>query len=305
MLPVGGNAGGGEWGFGYYSMNLLGPFAGGRLLQFQHAVANDGQGEGYAYVGVFVLMAAAWAVALRRRLDPAFWIRHRALAAMLALMSCFALSNIVYLGPVELFHLDLPGWTGKVTATLRSSGRFFWPVGYALTAFAVISLQRYLAPRRAAVVLLALLALQFWDLAPHRHRVRESVSVGARERLHEPLWNAFLGPDVTALQVYPPFGCDKGPALHTLLPTMMYAVKHRMTVSTGYVARVKKPCDNYAAEIAGITSPATAFVFIKNDFADLGAVEQLLGGAPAAACVEADFAWLCKRPGPIAMENEK
>jgi len=305
MLPLDGNAGGGEWGFGYYSMNLLGPLTGGRLLQFQHAVASDGQGEGFAYVGVFVLIAAVWAVALRRRADPGFWNRHRALTLTLAFTTCFALSNIVYLGPVELFHLDLPDWTEKATTTLRSSGRFFWPVGYAVTAFTVISLQRYLAPWRAAVVLLALLYLQFWDLAPHRQRVRESVSVGAQERLHETLWSGFLGKDFKALQVYPPFGCNKGPALQTLLPTMMYAVKHQMTVSTGYVARVKKPCDNYAQEIASIHSPATAFVFIKDDFADLNVVHQLLGGATAATCIEADFAWLCKRPAVVAMENEK
>jgi hypothetical protein len=303
MLPVPGQAGGGEWGFGYYSMNLLGPFAGGRLLEFKQAVANDGQGEGYAYVGVFVLLTAGYAVALRRRLDPTFWQRHRALTVALVLLSCFAVSNIVYLGPVELFHLNLPAWTGKITATLRSSGRFFWPVGYVLTAFTVVSLARYLPPRRSAALLLVLLCLHAWDLRPHAARVRASVSVGASERLHEPLWNGFLGADVKALQVYPPFGCNQGVALQTLLPTMSYAVRHQMTVSTGYVARVKKPCDNYAQEIAGIHAPTTAFVFIKEEFTDLNAVRQLLGD-DAATCIEADFAWLCKRQAAVIMEKK-
>ncbi|WP_229263319.1 DUF6311 domain-containing protein [Duganella dendranthematis] len=303
MLPVPGQAGGGEWGFGYYSMNLLGPFAGGRLLQFQHATATDGQGEGYAYVGIFVLMAAAYGVSLRRRLDPAFWTRHRALLAALAAMTCFALSNIVYLGPVELFHLDLPGWVGKITAVLRSSGRFFWPVGYAITAFAVISLTRHLPPRRAGALLLALLCLHAWDLWPHAKRVRASVSVGAVERLHAAQWDSFLGADVKALQVYPPFGCNKGVALQTLLPTMGYAVARQLPISTGYVARVRKPCDNYAQEIAGIRAPSTAFVFIKEEFVDLNAVRQLLGDA-AATCIEADFAWLCKRQPAVALEKK-
>jgi hypothetical protein len=303
MLPVPGQAGGGEWGFGYYSMNLLGPFAGGRLLQFQHATASDGQGEGYAYLGIFVLMAAAYGVFLRRRLDPSFWTRHRALLAALLVMTCFAISNIVTLGPVELFHLDLPSWVGKITAVLRSSGRFFWPVGYAITAFAVVSLTRYLPPRRAGALLLALLCLHAWDLWPHAKRVRESVSVGAVERLHAAQWDSFLGADVKALQVYPPFGCNKGVALQTLLPTMGYAVERQLAVSTGYVARVKKPCDNYAQEIAGIHAPSTAFVFIKEEFADLNAVRQLLGDA-AATCIEADFAWLCKRQPAVGMEKK-
>lgn len=303
MLPVPGQAGGGEWGFGYYSMNLLAPFAGGRLLQFQHATASDGQGEGYAYVGIFVLMAAAYGASLRRRLDPLFWTRHRALLVALALMTCYAISNVVTLGPVELFHLDLPAWVNKITAILRSSGRFFWPVGYAITAFAVVSLTRYLPPRRAGALLLALLCLHAWDLWPHAKRVRESVSVGAVERLHAAQWDSFLGADVKALQVYPPFGCNKGVALQTLLPTMGYAVERQLTVSTGYVARVKKPCDNYAQEITGIHAPSTAFVFIKEEFADLNAVRQLLNDADA-TCIEADFAWLCKRQRAVAMEKK-
>jgi hypothetical protein len=305
MLPLSAGGGTAAWGFGFYSMNLLGPFAGGNLLQFPHPVAHDGQGEGYAYTGIFVLMAAAYAVQLRRRADPSFWRRHRALAVALALLTAYALSNMVYLGQTELFHLDLPRWTGKLTSVMRSSGRFFWPVGYVVTAFTVVTLARHLRPRRAAVVLLCVLSLHFWDLTPHRQMVRQSVAVGAAERVHEPLWSAFLGAETRALQVYPPFGCDKGPAIQTLLPTMMYAVKHQMTISTGYVARIKESCDNYAAEIAASMSPATAFVFIKNDFAGREQVEQLLGGQSAATCIEADFAWLCKRTQAVAMEKQK
>ena len=303
MLPLKGDAGGGEWGFGYYSMNLLGPFAGGRLLQFPHPQANDGQGEGYAYVGIFLLMAVAYACTLRRRLDPAFWQRHRALTVVLIFMTCFALSNIVFLGTEELFRVNLPEWTAKLTSTFRSSGRFFWPVGYVLTAFAVVSLVRLLPPMRAALLLVLLVALQQYDLAPTRLRAREAVSVGAVERLHDAVWSGFFGPEVKDLQVYPPFGCGHGQPTQTVLPTMVYAVQHGMTISTGYIARVKRPCDNYAAEIAAHRSPASAFVFLKDDFPDRSAAEALLGGASAAQCIEADFAWLCQRTA--AMENKK
>ena len=304
MLPLGNGAGGADWGFGYYSMNLLSPFSGGRLLHFPHATAHDGQGEGYAYVGVFVLLAAGYAVALRRGLDPGFWRRHRALAVTLALMAVFSLSNMVYLGKNELFHLDLPAWTAKVTSVMRSSGRFFWLPGYVLTAFTVVTLARHLPPRRCAALLLALIALHVWDLRPHFDDVRRVVTTPAAEPVREALWDGFLGSGTRALQVYPPFGCDKGPAVKTLLPTMVYAVKRQMSISTGYLSRVKKPCDNYATEIAGITAPSTAFVFIKNDFPERQQIDRLLGGPSAASCVEADFAWLCKRTPAPAMEKQ-
>lgn len=305
MLPLGANAGGGEWGFGFYSMNLLGPFAGGRLLQFKHAIANEGQGEGYAYLGVFLLGMTVYALGLRRRLDPAFWRRHRTLLVTLVLMAAYSLSNIVYLSDTELFHLDLPHWTGGFTTLMRCSARFFWPVGYAVVIFTVLTVQRHGGRRLAPALLLGLLVLQFWDLQPHHQRVRETADIPAPARVSAPLWDGFLGAQTRTLQVYPPFGCGKAPATLTTLPTMLYAVKHQLNMSTGYVARLKKPCDNYAREIAASTAADTAFVFIKTDFASIIEVEQLLGGKPAAACIEADFAWLCKRTGPAAMEKQQ
>jgi hypothetical protein len=303
MLPLGGGAGGGEWGFGYYSMNLLSPLAGGRTLKFPAMYAHDGQGEGFAYLGVFVIGATIYALRLRARIDPGFWRRHRPLAWVLAFMTLYAISNIVYLGKSELFHLDLPAWTSRLTSVMRSSGRFFWPVGYALTAFTVITLWRYQAPRRAAALLAALLVLHIWDLGPHQRLVRDTVALGVTERITQPVWNGFFGPSTRALQVYPPFGCSKASPTLTHLPTMLYAVKQRMTVSTGYVARVKRPCDNYAAEIATHGTQATGFVFFKDDFAQRAEAEQLMGGPAAATCIEANFAWLCKRPAPATLEK--
>lgn len=304
MLPLGPQAGGGDWGFGFYSMNVLGPLTGGRLLQFNHALAHEGQGEGYAYLGIFLLGAALYALHLRRRHDPTFWQRHRAMALMLACMTLYALSNIVHLGPVELFHVDLPEWSLQFTGLMRASGRFFWPVGYALTAFTVITIARHAGPRRAAVLLLGLLYLHDYDLQPHFERSRASVALPAPARIDTAVWEPFLGADSRTLQVYPPFGCSKvaGPA--GMLPTMLYAVRHQLNISTGYLARVKKPCDNYAQEIAATTSPATAFVFMRTDFAALDDVEKLLGGKPAARCIEADFAWLCRRQLPT-LENKQ
>lgn len=304
MLPLSANAGGGEWGFGFYSMNLLGPFAGGRLLQFKHDIANEGQGEGYAYLGVFLIGMLVYAVNLRRRLDPLFWRRHRALLVILAAMAAYSLSNIVYLSDSELFHLDLPAWTSHFTAMMRASARFFWPVGYAVVIFTVFSVQRHTAPARAAALLLGLVALQLWDLQPHHRRARETANIAAPARVTAATWDGFLGPATDGLQVYPPFGCGKAPATLTILPTMLYAVEHKLNISTGYVARLKKPCDNYATEIAATTAPATAFVFIKTDFATMNDALQLLGGSPAAACIEADFAYLCKRTGRAVTENK-
>lgn len=294
MLPLGGG-GGGEWGFGYYSMNLLGPMAGGKLLLFPHPVANDGQGEGYNYLGVFLLAACGYALRLRARHDPGCWRRHRVLGAMLAALTLYALSNTVYLGQTELFQVALPGFTHVFTDQMRASGRFFWPVGYALMAFTVLTVARHVPRRRAAALLALLVALQLWDLQPKHQGAHAEAAAAVPARLDQARWDGFLGPATRHLQVYPPFGCTRAAPIETVLPTMHYAVQRELSISSGYVARVHKPCTGYGAEIATIHAPSTAFVFIKPDFANLAQVEQLLGGSPGAACIEADFAYLCKR----------
>lgn len=304
MLPMGKGSGGGEWGFGYYSMNLLSPLNGGRLLHFKQALAQPGQGEGYAYLGVFMLAMAGYAWRLRARLDAGFWRRHAALTATLALLTLYALSNIVYLGDTELFHVDLPAWLNELTSVWRASARFFWPVGYALMVATVITVARLAPRRRAAPLLLALLCLQMWDLQPRHEQNRAMANKAAPARITEATWDAFLAGQTT-LQAYPPFGCGKAEPSQTILPTTLYAARRQLNLSSGYVARVKKPCDNYAAEIAAIDAPRTAFLFMKADFPAEADVRRLLGAKPA-TCIAADFAWLCKAPAAApTMEKQQ
>jgi hypothetical protein len=88
---------------------------------------------------------------------------------------------------------------------------------------------------------------------------------------------------------------------------MLYAAKQKLNLSTGYVARVAKPCGGMAAEIAGANSPSAAFVFVRSEFTGRDEVQRLLGGPAAASCIDADFAYLCKRAGAGSWEkkNEK
>jgi hypothetical protein len=179
-----------------------------------------------------------------------------------------------------------------VTSTFRSSGRFFWPVGYAIIVFTVLGVARHMKAWYAAAVLAAVVALQFWDLQPHHERVHEVVAQPGAQPIDAGRWEAFLGPDVKALNYYPPFRCTETSSQQSLLPTMAYAVKHGYPLSTGYIARAAKPCTNYAADIAHLPA-TTAVAFEKQAFPQQRDAEQLMGAD--ATCTDMQFVFLCRR----------
>jgi hypothetical protein len=292
MLPLPPGSGKGDWGFGYYSMNLLAPLHGGTLLQLAHPEASHEQGEGHNYLGIFLLALTVFVYKLRARRDPDFWRRHGALLGMLAVLTVYALSNRVFLGTTLLYTLQLPPEMDDVTSTFRSSGRFFWPVGYAVVVFTVLGAARHMKAWSAAAVLAAVVALQFWDLQNHHDSVRTEVARGGGQPIDATRWDAFLGPGVKALNYYPPFRCTDAASGPSLLPTMVYAVKHGYPLSTGYIARAAKPCTNYAADIARLPA-STAVAFEKLAFPQQRDAEQLMG--PGAACTDMRIVFLCRR----------
>jgi len=295
MLPLGGSAGAREWGFGYYSMNLLSPFAGGRLILWPHPTVHGGQGEGFNYIGVFALGLFAWALRLQKRHAPAFWSRHGFLLLAITLMALYAPSNLVHVGEVRLFDWGLPEWTLPITSQLRASGRFFWPAGYAVIVFAVLMVQRYGRARWSTLVLCAVVLFQFWDLKAQHLQARANAHEARPVLLDEAQWDAFLGPGTTTLNFYPVFRCGKAAANETLLPAMLYASKRKLNMTTGYLSRVARPCDQLEKEIANAKGPGDAFVFARNEFPEQARVLTLLGGEQAAHCVEAGAFFLCKR----------
>jgi len=292
LLPLPPGAAKGDWGFGYYSMNLLSPLNGGMLLRLEHPQAADTQGEGHNYLGIFLLALTVVVYRLRARSDPAFWRRHAALFAVLVLLTLYALSNRVFFGPTLLYTVWVPSALENLTATFRSSGRFFWPVGYAIVVFTVLGVARYIRPRPAAALLAALVALQLWDLKLHHESVRAEIAQGGTQVIDAGRWDAFLGPDVQALNYYPPSRCSQSPAHRTLLPTMVYAVKHGYPLSTGYIARTAKPCTGYDTDVARLPA-STAVVFEKEAFPNQGDAERMMG--PDATCADMQAVFLCRR----------
>ena len=174
---------GGQALYGYFAMNLnaLWNPAGvngvlySRLLPAQNQVG--GNYDAFAYLGLGVLAALpVVVVSARRHILPAVR-RHWALCAVCAVLTAFAVSNVITANGVTLATLPLPASFIKLFSVFRSGGRLFWPVYYLLTLAAFAGLARL--PRGAVWVAL-FAAVQLWDVSPalfQRHDAMQAAQV--------------------------------------------------------------------------------------------------------------------------------
>jgi hypothetical protein len=285
-----------EWGFGYYSMNLLSPILGGSVIDVPYR-EGPGQYEGLNYLGLGVLLSLVAVILMRPVRTVSELYRHKALLLLLICFTVYAWSSQIYLGPREVATIHYPAFMQPITSQFRASGRFFWPVGYAIVIFSLASLYTSVQRKHVGVVLLGLLALQAVDLTGFHQKL---VSIQGRTSavlLNAPLWDAQLHSDIKHIAFYPKFKCGKEPH-GTLLPLMKYVAERRLSLNTGYIARYTPNCDDTAMEIAASSRSETAYVFAAVDFPEPEAFMRFFPGEAKPNCKRIDFAHVCQYRTP-------
>jgi hypothetical protein len=176
-----GTLGGGDRGFGYFSMNLLSPVWPQESGLFGPNLPildpTGGQYEGFNYLGGGGLLLIGLALALLARggaWGPRWrvWFRRwRGLVIMLVCLTLLALTTNVYAGPYPVLLLGARPWD-QVFGPLQSAGRAFWVVGYALLLGAIACLEARL-PRQALMAALpVVVVLQWIDTGPLRRNAQ-------------------------------------------------------------------------------------------------------------------------------------
>jgi hypothetical protein len=159
-------------GFGIYSMNLLSPvvpqlssWPGHEKLIIQGV---PGQYEGYNYLGLGIIGLIVVAVVFGWRPMQEFVKRSPVLIITAGLMSVYALSNRIYAGNVLLADIPIDSIVplAKLTGIFRSSGRFFWPMGYVLLTIALYALHKRLGQRTFVGIVTIAVTIQAVDIRP-------------------------------------------------------------------------------------------------------------------------------------------
>jgi hypothetical protein len=184
------------WDKEFFSMNLLSPFVPQRsgLVESMRDIIIDGNGrqyEGFSYLGagVLLLLLVTWPRLLRT-----LWSglgRHPWLCGLFLFFTLLAISNTVYFGSLQVIHVALPSRAMRLVSIFRSTGRFFWPVMYSLTALAIAAVIPFYG-RRGALLLCLAAALQWTDSAPLRDAVAVSTRSSEKPHLDLAEWQAAI-----------------------------------------------------------------------------------------------------------------
>jgi Family of unknown function (DUF6311) len=237
----------GEGGYGRYAMNLLSPVwpygstLFGRLAPHHVDATGEGGWEGYNWLGSGLLLGLVLAVVLRGRALATVAHSHSGLVLVLVGLGMLALSHRVGVGSVLLVDAALPpGPPSDLLEQFRSSGRFFWPVAYALLIGCFAVLARHPRRRTGAALALSLGALQFLDAAPLRTELHGWATARQPWTVPAPALRELFG-NYARLTLVPAWFCASGPEREWLMELLTLASERPIPVNTMYVARWRRP----------------------------------------------------------------
>ena len=164
--------------------------------QFKVILGSYYESYGYLGLGGILMLALSTVIGINNRaVVIRLLLRYRYLSLCLLLLTIFAISNNIGIGPFNAsFHL--PKTLNSIASILRASGRFFWPAYYVILLTSIYLLTKFFPRKWALVVLAFSLALQIVDTYPGWGPLRKSYMVQPssnnpflKDFLKSPFWD--------------------------------------------------------------------------------------------------------------------
>ncbi len=284
----------GDGGYGRYALNLLSPIWPYRSGLFGSGIAREidatgyGGWEGYAWLGAGLIAALVLVLILSPRAAAATARRHLGLVFVMVGLTLLAASHRVGFG--ERIVLDL-GTVPGFLEQFRASGRFFWPVVYALLLGAAVLLAR--AGRAGPWLVLALGVVQVVDAAPIRRDLAAWAAARPAWTLDAPAVRTLMA-EARSMTLLPSWPCIPQSETETFVAAheaLALASERGLPVSTMHVARWRTPpvCDDEARAAAPVAPGELRLILPQ-------AVPALLPRVPDAAsrCATVGAAIACR-----------
>lgn len=231
-----------DTGLGIYSSNLntlINPLTHSRFLH--RLPCEDGQLEGFGYLGLGVLILTALALVL----GCICWIRRRewnasaiSLIVVFVLGALLALSPVIRCGKTEIVTIPYPEFILSLLSIFRTTGRFIWCIDYLIVSLAILAVGRKIKTQWAVPLLAVLLVIQAVDIWP-LVTFRRTLLVPKTENMTilSPQWEE-LAQGKKHLNLLP-WSIVQGPrGVSAAYEVGNFAVDHGMTINYFPLARI-------------------------------------------------------------------
>ena len=200
--------------FGVASMNVLSlalPLHSALAPKLPTVAVQDMTGvqwDGNAFLGFGVWALLLASLLLASRAVREHLKRHKWLVVTLLLFALYAPSNRAWLGTKRLWSYELPAWVVPAFDNLSATGRFFWPVAYAIL-FAACAVVHRRFGKRGTMAIGAAAMLQLADNTALAHVVTADLAAPRKRELDWDAWQTKLASEAK-VNIYPSFWCWPG-----------------------------------------------------------------------------------------------
>ncbi len=203
-----------DFGYGLFSMNMLGPFSSNgwaTLLPINLPDPTEGQAwEGFNYqgLGILLLLGISMYLVVRHRSTEkhSFSFPYQAALLIVLISYLLALSTTLTFSSI-VFKPYVPAIIDHILSAFRASGRLFWVGGYWLIIIGIVTLSLYLNVKKATYLLSALLAIQIVDVSGVGLTIRHKISTTQRTAIPAESFS-IASEKFDAIIVLPPWQCN-------------------------------------------------------------------------------------------------
>ena len=253
---------------------LINPAHPGYSLFLPSTPDDEGRGfEGYQYLGagLILLVVAALAVSIRRRLltppspAPAVMADLRWLLPAYSVLTLVAITHGVLFQGERILFVPLPHALIDALDLVRASGRLFWPVAYTIVYAALLVVYRL---QKRTLILLAALVLQVADISPMLAAIRTDTARAAQPGTYlmtrDPRWQTVIA-SASAIEMQPP---DPLRDLQLIEETGWRAMLACRPMRHMYVSRVPRSAQSRidgdrSAFMAGRVDPTRLYILYR------------------------------------------
>lgn len=226
--------------FKWNTLSMFNPFPDWSFVIKDLWVVNNGEYEGFSYLGLITLLGLLACIAQMTRLSRAILVKRLAplLPALLpcGLMALFAMTLSIGIGATEFSLSGLPWPLSVIGNTFRASGRFIWPLCYLITIASLtglhLLLEKVLAPRFLTIALAAAIATSVLDTGKSLARIKTAHSQSGAIILSKLIGNELHNRDVKQVLLE---NTSNSPENWPNL--LKLALFNKASINTGYFAR--------------------------------------------------------------------